>query len=248
MSANVDYSVAIPAFGNPHLLADTLRHALAQRWPADMKWEIVVNDDGSDPPLKAFLREFEGRVRFECNDVRQGWPENWNRTLEKARGNWVHMLHHDDLVLSEFVPTMWKVIRQNPLAAYVHSSARGRVVRQPLLGRFYGWLRRKKGIGLDQSARVYNAGLDAARHALSQGVCIATIVVRRDAALTIPGFRKELWSMTDEEYVVRLRRSVMSSIVRRHFVCIRIIPASFPCRHGSNRTSSKTTSTSTKKG
>lgn len=202
----IDYSVAIPAYGNPALLADTLRHALAQRWPPDMKWEVLVNDDRSDPPLKTVLGEFEDRVRFECNDVRQGWPENWNKTLEKARGAWVHVLHHDDLVLGEFAPTMWKLIQQNPLAAYVHSAVKGRRLHQPLMGRLYGWLRRKKGNGAAQPARVYKAGLAAARHALSQGVRIATIVVRRDTALTIPGFRKELWSMTDEEYVVRLAR------------------------------------------
>jgi glycosyltransferase involved in cell wall biosynthesis len=203
-SKSIDYTVAIPAYANPRLLADTLRHALAQRWPPDMKWEILVNDDCSDPPLKSVLKEFEGKVRFEGNDVRQGWPENWNRTLEKARGAWVHMLHHDDQVLGEFAPTMWKLMRENPQAAYLHSALQTRLLHQPLTGRFYSWLRGGTKQDTSQSARVYKAGLDAARHALSQGVRIVTIVVRRDAALAIPGFRKELRSMSDEEYVVRL--------------------------------------------
>jgi glycosyltransferase involved in cell wall biosynthesis len=203
----MDYSVAIPAYGNPHLLADVLRHALAQRWPAGMKWEILVNDDGSEPSLESLLGEFRGRVRFERNAQRQGWPENWNRTLEKARGAWVHMLHSDDLVHEDFATTMWELIRWNPQAAYLHSPIQARMLRQPLPGRFYSWLRRGATNDAVQPAQVYKAGLDAARHALSQGVRITTIVVRRDAALAVPGFRKELWSMADEEYVVRLAQA-----------------------------------------
>jgi len=203
-SGRIDYSVAIPAYGNPRLLAETLRHALSQRWPADMAWEILVNDDRSDPPLKAVLGEFAGRVRFECNEVRRGWPENWNKTLEKARGEWVHMLHHDDLVLSEFAPTMWELVRQYPRAAYVHSALQSRTLHQPIAGRLYGWLRRGSKHKATQPVMVYKAGSEAARHALFQGVRIPTIVVRRDAARSIRGFRAELRSMADEEYVVRL--------------------------------------------
>ena len=99
-----------------------------------MKWEVLVNDDRSDPPLKTVLKE----LRAGCglvNDVRQGWPENWNKTPEKARGAWVHMLHHDDLAIGEFAATMWKLIRRNPQAAYVHSAIQGRVLHEPLAGR-----------------------------------------------------------------------------------------------------------------
>jgi glycosyltransferase involved in cell wall biosynthesis len=204
-SHRIDYSVAIPAYGDPRLLADTLRHALAQRRPEDMKWEILVNDDGSEPPLEAVLGEFRGRVRFERNAQRQGWPENWNKTLEKARGTWVHMLHSDDLVHEGFATKLWELIRKYPQAAYLHSKCASRVLKQPAFGRLYSRLRSGgQSKDAEEAARVYRKGVEAARHALSQGVRIVTIVVRRDAAMSIAGFRKELWSMADEEYVVRL--------------------------------------------
>jgi GT2 family glycosyltransferase len=204
-SGRIDYSVAIPAYGRTDLLAACLERALAQRWPPDMNWEIVVNDDCSEPSLESRLPGFRGRVRFERNAVRAGWPENWNQTLRKARGAWVHMLHHDDLVAPAFAATMWQLIRTYPRAAYLHSAMRSGVIGQSPIGRLYCRLRaRRCTTATNETARVFSAGPEAARHALRQGVRIVTIVVRRDLACSIPGMRKELLSPADEEFVVRL--------------------------------------------
>ena len=98
-------------------------------------------------------------------------------------------------------------------------------------------------------ARVYKAGPDAARHALSQGVRIATIVVRRDAALSIPGFRKELWSMADEEY-----RRPSRAGWRRRLLSASTLPVRASFRPAflldmvASGTSSKTTFMSTRRG
>jgi len=56
----------------------------------------------------------------------------------------------------------------------------------------------------DFEPKIYRRGVEAARHALAQGVRITTIVVRRELACAIPGMRGELQSPADEEYVVRL--------------------------------------------
>jgi len=170
-----------------------------------MKWEIVVNDDGSAPPLADALQAFKGRVRFEHNSVRQGWPENWNVTLRKARGTWVHMLHCDDLVEPEFAPTMWNLIKAYPEAAYLHSELCVQRDAQPMAARFCQWLRaRGRSEQTDPQPKVFRKGEEAARHALTQGIRIPTIVVRREIACSIPGMRAELLSPADEEYVVRL--------------------------------------------
>jgi hypothetical protein len=201
----VDYSVAIPSYGQPDRLRRTLEHVLAQRWPTEMRWEVFVNDDGSDPPLETTLASFKDRVRFGRNTVRQGWPQNWNKTLEKARGTWIHMLHHDDIVDPEFAPTVWNLTKVYPQAVYIHSALKTGAARRSLAGRIYFWLR-PRGATLMESAepRLYRGGVEAARHALTQGVRIPTIVVRREIAVRTPGMRAELLSPSDEEYVVRL--------------------------------------------
>lgn len=203
-----DYSVAIPAYGRPDLLRETVRAALAQQFPSDMKWEVLVNDDCSEPALSDALREFEGRIRLCRNQRNLGWPQNWNRTLQMARGRWVHMLHSDDIVDSGFAPVIWSIVKRFPNVVLVHSLARLITVDRPLLARLYSWVRGNGPPSDNPTAEVtvYKGGIEAARHALC-GVQATTAVVRREAACGIGGMRQDLRNPSDEEYFVRLSKA-----------------------------------------
>jgi glycosyltransferase involved in cell wall biosynthesis len=200
-----DYSVAIPAYGRPELLRETVRAALAQQFPSDMKWEVLVNDDCSEPRLSDALREFEGQIRLCRNETNAGWPDNWNRTLRLARGRWVHMLHSDDIVDRQFAPVMWRIVQQCPDAVLIHSLTRSVAVGRPPLARLYSLVRghRPPSDDPDVGVGVYRSGIEAARHAL-RSVRATTAVVRRDAALSVGGMRQDLRNPSDEEYFVRL--------------------------------------------
>ena len=118
------------------------------------------------------------------------------------------MLHTDDLVDPQFAAAMWRLIGDHPQAAFFHSPLRGRTIGMPLPGQVYRWLRmRGGGPNGSPAVQVYRAGIEAARHALSQGVRIPTIVIYRPTACSIPGMRADLLSPADEEYVVRLARA-----------------------------------------
>ena len=82
------------------LLARTLRPGVAQQWPS--RYAVGKSSSMTTAPVRPWnplLASSRGRIRFERNDVRAGaGPENWNLTLKKARGEWVHMLHTDDQV------------------------------------------------------------------------------------------------------------------------------------------------------
>jgi glycosyltransferase involved in cell wall biosynthesis len=202
----IDYSVAIPAYGRHELIKETVRATLAQNFPPDMTWEILVNDDCTPIPLAETLREFEGRIRIGRNEKNLGFPANWNRTLNLARGTWVHMLHSDDMVDPRFAPVMWDIIKKHPKAAFIHSLTRKVVTGRPLIARVYSWLLGHREAQDDPAASVQVfAGSAAVRHAL-QGVRCTTVVVRRDAACGIDGFRTDFRNSSDEEYFVRLAR------------------------------------------
>lgn len=71
-------------------------------FPAD-DVEIVVVDDGSDDAPDAVVDAVgQGRVRFVRNERNLGAIGNFNACLEAATGEFVHLLHGDDLSMPGF--------------------------------------------------------------------------------------------------------------------------------------------------
>lgn len=94
----------IPTYNpDPKYLEQALRGVLDQD-PGKQEMQIVLVDDGSDvfdPEL--FIRELGvPRVSFYRQPRHLGIGGNWNTCVEQARGQWVHLLHQDDLVLPGF--------------------------------------------------------------------------------------------------------------------------------------------------
>lgn len=202
-----DYSVAIPAYGRHELVKEIVEKALSQKFPSDMKWEVIVNDDCTPIPLEEVLTEFKGRIRVERNERNLGFSGNWNKTLRLARAKWVHMLHSDDLVNPQFAPVMWELIHKAPvMIAFIHSRTRTEFVGRPIVARLYSWILGHREPEDDPGVpySVYEQGPDAIRHTMRMGVRNTTVVVRRQAALSIEGFLDKYGNFSDEEYYVRL--------------------------------------------
>lgn len=65
--------------------------------------QITVVDDGSPEPPHAIVDKFASfGVELEINAVQQGAIGNFNRCLHLARGEFVHLLHSDDVVYPGF--------------------------------------------------------------------------------------------------------------------------------------------------
>lgn len=113
------WSVMIPTYRpDERLLAETLESVLAQdEGPGRM--EIVVVDDASPGVDVAEMvrRLGGGRVRCEVQAVNRGLAGNWNRCVELARGEWVHLLHQDDLVRPGFYREMAELVGSCPEAS-----------------------------------------------------------------------------------------------------------------------------------
>ena len=94
----------IPAY-NPskEYLEQTLKSVLAQdAGPEQMQIE-VVDDCSPDVDVAAMVREIAGdRVKVSQTPKNLGLAGCWNTCIERARGEWVHILHQDDLVLPGF--------------------------------------------------------------------------------------------------------------------------------------------------
>lgn len=112
------WSVMIPAY-NPRadFLEETLRCVLAQD-PGPQQMQIAVVDDCSPSG------EVEEIVRSVAGDRVEVWrtPQNlglagcWNTCIRQARGQWIHILHQDDLVYPGFYQALRKGVEIYPEA------------------------------------------------------------------------------------------------------------------------------------
>jgi glycosyltransferase involved in cell wall biosynthesis len=110
------WSVMIPTY-NPHLgyLEETLRSVLDQA-PGAEQMQIEVVDDGSPNgvPIE-FIRKITGeRVTVYAEPRNLGLAGIWNRCIERARGEWIHILHQDDLVYPGFYESLGNGVQKNP--------------------------------------------------------------------------------------------------------------------------------------
>ena len=93
------WSVMIPAFECAAYLGDTLRSVLAQD-PGPEAMQIEVVDDASVEDLEAVVTEVgQGRVDYHRQPGNIGHIANFATCLQRSRGEIVHLLHGDDLVL-----------------------------------------------------------------------------------------------------------------------------------------------------
>ncbi len=93
-------SIAVPAYRTPEkYLREMLDSLLAQTYPY---WELcLANASPEDDSMQAVLREYRERdPRIRCLDLEEnaGIAENTNAAFAMARGKYVGLLDHDDLL------------------------------------------------------------------------------------------------------------------------------------------------------
>lgn len=107
------WSVMVPTFEpDPLFLAETLESVLCQD-PGEEIMQIQLVDDCSEgfDPAEFLQGRLAGRVRWLRQPKRVGIACNWNMCVRSALGEWVHILHQDDLVRPEFYSRFEEAIR-----------------------------------------------------------------------------------------------------------------------------------------
>jgi len=112
------WSVMVPAYSpRADYLAATLQSVLDQDpGPGEMQIEVV--DDGSPArDVEGMVKSFgKGRVAFFRTPENLGLAGCWNACVERARGEWIHILHQDDLVFPGFYESLRRGIEACPQA------------------------------------------------------------------------------------------------------------------------------------
>ena len=90
-------SVIIPAFNCAPFISDTLETVYRQTY---RNWEIILVDDGSTDDTESALVPHMDRIRYIYQE-NQGTGAARNAGLERAKGELIAFLDHDDLWLPE---------------------------------------------------------------------------------------------------------------------------------------------------
>jgi len=114
-------SVMIPTYRPSALLLETLQSVLAQD-PGPQAMQIEVVDDaspGAEFELAALIERINavapvGRVNVHRAAANAGLAGNWNRCIERARGEFVHLLHQDDRVRPGFYRDLGAALAARP--------------------------------------------------------------------------------------------------------------------------------------
>ncbi|HEX8646055.1 MAG TPA: glycosyltransferase [Thermoleophilaceae bacterium] len=104
----------IPTYESGGLLEPTLRSVLAQDpGPDQMQIEVVDDCSSADPPEPVVDRLARDRVDVYRQPVNVGISANFTTCIRRSVGEWVHILHGDDLVRETFYEHARSVIDAN---------------------------------------------------------------------------------------------------------------------------------------
>lgn len=112
-------TILIPVYNRSRLLLEAVRSCLEQSW---RPIEILVIDDGSDEDLARALQEVHGEVRLH-RKPNGGVASARNVGIRLARGDFVHLLDSDDLLLPDAVASKVESFAAIPDAALCYSMA-----------------------------------------------------------------------------------------------------------------------------
>jgi glycosyltransferase involved in cell wall biosynthesis len=213
------WSVVIPVHNCADYLAQALPEVVTQLGDRDDAEIIVVDDSSSDDPASVVERLGAGRVQYRPNPAHLGAIGTFNRCLELATGDLVHLLHGDDAVLPGFYTAMEQALADPmPVAAVCRVRDIDAHNRPTYITRSY-----RKGTG------VWEDALDA--FAVSNRVRTPGIVVRRAAYEQVGGYRTDLPHAADWEMWTRLAAHGRIMFVDQVLACYR--------RHDTSDTSAR---------
>lgn len=111
-------SICIPTYNSAQYLGAAIESALAQEYDS---FEVVVCDNAStDGTPELVARYHDPRLRSMRFEELVGQAPNWNRCLDLATGNYVVLLHADDLLQPKFLTRAAAMLDAHPEVGLVH--------------------------------------------------------------------------------------------------------------------------------
>lgn len=113
-------SVCMPVYNGSDYIEESIRSILSQTYT---NFHLIVCDNCSTDNTEEIVRSFgDARIIYSRNQTNLGLVGNANRCLELADGDYVHILHHDDIMRDDNLERKVHILDQHPSVGLVHSN------------------------------------------------------------------------------------------------------------------------------
>ena len=118
-AALMDVSVIVCTWNNPKRLATTLAAIRQCRIPQDMRWELVLTNNGSTDDTRAVAQDFAGELPLVyLEEPRPGLSLAKNAALRTATGRLLVFTDDDVTPCGDWLATYWTAYRDRPSGYY----------------------------------------------------------------------------------------------------------------------------------
>jgi glycosyltransferase involved in cell wall biosynthesis len=184
-------SVAMPAYNSSLFISQAIESVLAQTY-RDFEL-IVVNDGSSDNTLEIIEKyaALDARVRV-YSQLNAGTAHALNRCIDLASGDWMFLMHADDLMRPKRLERQLDFIRQHPELAVASSFVHHIDDKNRVIG---------KG---DSKLLTHEAVARLVESNVLIGFNHPAVVLRKSAVLEVGGYRQAFWPAEDIDLWNRL--------------------------------------------
>jgi glycosyltransferase involved in cell wall biosynthesis len=188
-------SVVIPTYEPERFLTDAVKSVLSQDLGAE-ELQIAIVDDGSTKVRTAEIVEAiapRGRIEIYEHGDNLGLAGNWNRAISLARGDYIHVLHQDDVVCPGFYAQLAAGLASSPRVGMAFCR-HAYTDENDMIDRISHRERWRAGVLTNWLERI----------AETQRIQCPAAIVKRDVYERLGGFRSELRYALDWEMWVRI--------------------------------------------
>ena len=195
MSPSPWLSVVLCTYQGERYLRDTLASVESQDWT---DFEIIAIDDGSTDATPGILAEFGRRLPIRMLKAKRtgNWILNTNRGIAEARGEFVCLLHQDDLWSPGRLETLHSLTREYPDSDVFVNPSHYIDTHGRRIGRWT--LPFPKGGGS------VDTSLFLERLMVQNLLAIPAPIFRRELAQRVGPLQEDLWFLADWEFWGRL--------------------------------------------
>lgn len=191
-------SVCIPVYNGSAYIAEAIDSVLAQTYK---DFSLIVCDNCSTDNTEEIVRSFaDPRIKYVRNSKNLGLVGNSNRCIELADGEYICILHHDDVMMPDNIERKVRLMDECPNVGFVHSDVL-------LIDEAGNRLKRKMFSGAQHN--YIKDGLSIFRHYILRmpvgaSVFIGAVMARRSCYIHLGVFNTELPNTSDNEMWMRI--------------------------------------------
>ena len=110
-NGDISFSILVPVYRTPEkYFREMIQSVLDQSYP---NWELLLGDASPDESLKEIAEEYgDTRVKYVKIQENKGISANTNVVLEKATGDFIGLLDHDDVLTADALYSVYKTIKE----------------------------------------------------------------------------------------------------------------------------------------